>query len=241
MIRGSAHREGRGGRGRGYRTASVGARRSPDGHGRSTYSADRGAQLTRPGGVLRRFQRAVAAVSSTSGQRRRISRSSSHSRGVSCCGSNPSFRTSLDRALSLAGGRFSSTGPSLSADWRSSDRPILPQGNRAGHAGNAAVAWHFRRPQPVCRRRLPAGLFRVLGSGTLHGPPERTEDTMATRPVECPVCGHEGINRATAGLDGRAGRGQVAAESWTCRLCAYSWSQPPRERRVIEGPDQLRM
>ena len=64
---------------------------------------------------------------------------------------------------------------------------------------------------------------------------------MTTRPVECPACGHEGISRGSSRLEGRDSRGDVPAESWTCRLCAYTWSQSAPARRVIQGPDQMRI
>lgn len=46
------------------------------------------------------------------------------------------------------------------------------------------------------------------------------------RPLECPTCGHEGINRTPPRLKARFGSSAAASETWTCRLCAYSWSRP---------------
>lgn len=63
---------------------------------------------------------------------------------------------------------------------------------------------------------------------------------MPTRPVECPACGHEGISRSSSRFEGRVYRGQAAVESWTCRLCAYSWTRHTPGRRPMEGPDVAR-
>lgn len=60
---------------------------------------------------------------------------------------------------------------------------------------------------------------------------------MPIRPVECPACGHEGISRGAQQPVTGARRADELAESWTCRLCAYTWTAAAPGRKVMEGPD----
>lgn len=56
------------------------------------------------------------------------------------------------------------------------------------------------------------------------------------RPAECPICGHERIERKQQ-LITSAERARVrAAAAWSCRLCAYQWAGalvPPGDTREL--------
>ena len=46
------------------------------------------------------------------------------------------------------------------------------------------------------------------------------------KPVECPACGHDGIERSLSSGRRRLGRAASSRDQWRCRLCAYEWGVP---------------
>jgi transposase-like protein len=52
-----------------------------------------------------------------------------------------------------------------------------------------------------------------------------------TRPIECPACGYERIQRSTSSPPSSE-KPSERGERWACRLCAYEWSV--RSRAVVK-------
>lgn len=50
------------------------------------------------------------------------------------------------------------------------------------------------------------------------------------RPLECPICGHDRLERRQRQTVGEAGQLGPRVPTWVCRLCAHSWAEPPASR-----------